>query len=646
MKYNVEVGLEFLENNEFEEAYNYFSEMVSNDNKNAEARYYRAFIDFFHFRKNFIQDYNDFKMLVDKNTKFKELSLPLLVILAEELRIKSDALKYARLSLKYDNPYMNEMKNILVKELVYTKEYKNIVEALEIIDSIIENDEEATIDNYMQKIEVQINFNDFDGAQATLEKAFTKFSANENLYFTKGRLSFKLYSVKNDVTYLEEAAASFRIALQYEPTFNNARLHLAECYALLDKLDLSLSTIDEFKDHLQNELSEEEKVHLEADIVVEKVKICELLKEWDKALEICSEFLSKYEHWKVYYTMGYVQNVTSNTYEDLNIAVQNLLKSYQLHKDTMFLPDLVSTFTILKQFDKSDNLIKNAILEEPDNGLLYYLLAENDARLRYDYDSMINNYKKAFDLGYMDLTSYVTHVSFLVEKPLELAKKHHKELVNESLDSVWDIRRMGIRYLFGEFGFKQNLNIAYKYLHDAYTKEPTEPCILTIYGRCLELLGKCDEAFAIYQKAYDFYKESIHITCNCACGYLAYAYLKGIGTSVDLNKAKELILEGINKDGTLSSSIVIYLYSYLSLLGEDGFSLNKALECLSSNFPFDRYDIVRFMYINKILQKLGQDVRFKDVDLKNCLNNQVKDYKKYYKENKDKDIIFPYYKNF
>lgn len=646
MKYNVEVGLEFLENNEFEEAYNYFSEMVSNDNKNAEARYYRAFIDFFHFRKNFIQDYNDFKMLVDKNTKFKELSLPLLVILAEELRIKSDALKYARLSLKYDNPYMNEMKNILVKELVYTKEYKNIVEALEIIDSIIENDEEATIDNYMQKIEVLINFNDFDGAQATLEKAFTKFSANENLYFTKGRLSFKLYSVKNDVTYLEEAASSFRIALQYEPTFNNARLHLAECYALLDKLDLSLSTIDEFKDHLQNELSEEEKVHLEADIVVEKVKICELLKEWDKALEICSEFLSKYEHWKVYYTMGYVQNVTSNTYEDLNIAVQNLLKSYQLHKDTMFLPDLVSTFTILKQFDKSDNLIKNAILEEPDNGLLYYLLAENDARLRYDYDSMISNYKKAFDLGYMELTSYVTHVSFLVEKPLELAKKHHKELVNESLDSVWDIRRMGIRYLFGEFGFKQNLNIAYKYLHDAYTKEPTEPCILTIYGRCLELLGKCDEAFAIYQKAYDYYKESIHITCNCACGYLAYAYLKGIGTSIDLNKAKELILEGINKDGTLSSSIVIYLYAYLSLLGEDGFDLNKALEYLSSNFPFDRYDIVRFMYINKILQKLGQDVRYKDVDLKNCLNNQVKDYKKYYKENKDKDIIFPYYKNF
>ena len=32
--------------------------------------------------------------------------------------------------------------------------------------------------------------------------------------------------------------------------------------------------------------------------------------------------------------------------------------------------------------------------------------------------------------------------------------------------------------------------------------------------------------------------------------------------------------------------------------------------------------------------------------IKNCLKNQIKDYSKYYKENKDKDVIFPYYKNF
>lgn len=646
MKYNIQVGLEHLENNEFELAYNYFNDIISNDQKNHEARYYRAFIDFFHFRKNFMQDYTDFKLLVDKKTNFKELALPLLVILAEELRFKSDAIKYARLSLKFDNPYITEMKNILVKELVLTKEYNNIVEALAIIDSIIENDEDVTIDNYMQKVEVQINFNDFDGAENTLQKAFTKFSANEHLYYSKGRLAFKLYSVKNDESFLEDAISAFSIALQYEPTFNNARLHLAECYALEDNLEMALKTIDEFRNSIGENLSDEEKVHLEADLVVEKVKICELMKKWDEALVICNDYLSKYEHWKVYYTLGYVQNVTSLTKEDLMRATSNLLKSYQLNKDTMFLPDLISTFTILKEFNKNDELIRNALLDEPDNGLLYYLLAENDARYNYDYDSIIANYKKAYDLGYMDLSSYVTHISFLDENPLELAKKYHKVLLEEKLDSVWDIRRMGIRYLFGEFGFKENLNVAYKYLHEAYQKEPTEPCILTIYARCLEFLGKKEEAFVLYEQAYNYYKESIHITCNCACGYLAYAYLKGIGTNVNLEKAKELILEAINKDLGLSSSIVIYLYSYLALLGEDDFSLNDALEYLSSNFPFDRYDIVRIMFINKILKKLGLEERYLEKDIKNCLKNQIKDYSKYYKENKDKDVIFPYYKNF
>lgn len=646
MKYDIQVGLEFLDNNEFEEAYKYFSQILEENSKNIDARYYRAFIDFFHFRKNFLEDYNDFKLLVDKNTKYKELALPLLVILAEELRQRDVAIKYARLSLKFDNPYETEMKNILIKELVLSKDFKNVVEALEIIDSIIENDEEATLDNYVQKIEIQINYNDFDGAEATLEKAFTKFNANEHLYYSKGRLAFKTYTIKQEETYLDDAIHAFLIALEYEPTFNNARIHLAECYALKNDLKMALETIDKFRENFEGKLEEVDVIQLEADLVVEKVKICELMKEWDKALEISTDYLSKYEHWKVYYTLGYVQNVTADTFEELKIARNSLMKSYELNKDSIFLPDLVSVNTILKDFESNDVLIKNALKDEPNNGLLYYLLAENDARINYDYENIISNYQKAYDLGYLDTASFVTHISFLHKSPLELAKKYHKDILKEPLDSVWDTRRMGIRYLFGEFGFKQNLNTAYKYLEDAYKKEPTEPCILTIYGRCLELLGKKEESFKIYEKAYKYYHDSIHITCNCACGYLAYAYLMEVGTTKDLEKAKELILEGINKDLGLSSAIVIYLYAYLSMKEEDGFSLEKALEYLSSNFAFDRYDVVRYLFINKVLKQLGQKERYTEEDMKICLKNQIKDYKKYYKENKDKEIIFPYYKNF
>lgn len=646
MKYDIKVGMELLDNDEFEEAFKVFSGIIEEDSKNLEARYYRAYIDFFHFHKEPQQDYEDLKMLVDKKTKFKELSLPLLVILAEEFHLKDEVIKYARMSLNYDNPYSGEMKNILIKHLLFSKEYVDILEAMKIIDSMIEDEEEATLDVYLQKIETQIIFKDFDGADNTIQQAFTKFSGNAHLYLLKGNLACRRYQATNDMSYMEDAISAFQISLQYNPLLNNARISLAEAYTVINNLEMAFKTIDDFREALDHELSPEETILLEADLVVEKVKLCEINKEWDKALEFCQEFLSKYDNWKVYYSYGYILSVIATSHDDLRVAENYLLKAYQGSKYSVFLCDIVTVNTILGQYDVNDKLIKEALEAEPDNGLLYYLKAENDLRFNYDYDSLIASYKKAFELGYLDLPSYVTQVSFLVEKPLEFIKKHHKALVNQNLTNPWDVRRMGIRYLFGELGFKQNLSVAYKYLHDAFTQEPTEPCILTIYGRCLELLGKNEEAFQRYEEAYKYYAESIHITCSCACGYLGYAYLMGIGTEKDIDKAKELVLEGINKDGIYSAGINIFLYAYFSLLGEEGFELQKALEYLSSDYPFDRYNVVRLMFINRVLKKLGKAERYTEVDIKKCLKNQTKDYTKYYKQNKNNEIIFPYYKIF
>ena len=51
-------------------------------------------------------------------------------------------------------------------------------------------------------------------------------------------------------------------------------------------------------------------------------------------------------------------------------------------------------------------------------------------------------------------------------------------------------------------------------------------------------------------------------------------------------------------------------------------------------------------YINKVLEKLGKMPKYTLDDIKICLSNISKEYKKYYLENKDKDVIYPYYKNF
>ena len=70
--HNIQIGIDLLECNEFNEAYDHFNKLLELDQKNIHARYYRAFTDFFHIRKKFQEDYLDFKYLVDKKTKYKE----------------------------------------------------------------------------------------------------------------------------------------------------------------------------------------------------------------------------------------------------------------------------------------------------------------------------------------------------------------------------------------------------------------------------------------------------------------------------------------------------------------------------------------------------------------------------------------------
>lgn len=648
---DIKIGIEMIENQEFLDAYNYFNDILKKEPNNIDAKYYRAFVDFFHIRKEIFSDYTDFKILVDKKTKYKETVLPLLVIACDELSLSSEVIKYGRMSVKYDNPYIGDVKNLLIKSLALSNDMNNHIEALTLIDSMIQNDEEAPIEVYLQKVDIQIKFKDLDGAEKTIQEIFTKFSANANVYFIKGKLALtnSSFSSNNDETskkYLEDAINAFEISLQYDSSMSGSRLLLAECYALLGNIDKAFKSLDEFRESIGKNLKDDQLISFEADLVVEKVKLCETTKNWDLGIKICEEFLDKNDSWKVYYSLGYIQNITANNYDELLVALGNIKKAYYLNNDTFLLPDVVNLNTVLKRFEDNDEIINEAIKKDPDNGLLYYLLAENTARLNYDYDLLINLYQKAKTLKYLDDASYITHVSFLIDNPKKLEKSAKKILKNSINYSVWDQRRSAIRYLFGEFGYKQDIEKAYQILDHCNKIEPNEPCILTIYGRSLEFMGNASKAFEVYKKAYEIYKKEIHMTCNCSNGYLAYSYLNGIGTDVSKEIAKELILEGVNKDEGLSASIVIYHYAYFALLGEEKFSLEKALELLKSNFAFDRYDIVRYLFTNKICDKLNINHYYDDSMIKKCLSQVSKEFVKYYKQNKDKNIIYPYYKSF
>ena len=646
MKKDLSRGIALSEEGNYEEAYQFFDDVIKEEPRNIDAIYFRSFIDFFHLKKNILLTYQDFKYLIDKKTKFYDVILPLLVIVCDDLGLTAEVIKYGHIAIKMDTPYLLDMKSILIKALRQTNEPNNQIEALALIDSILESDEDVPFEMYLQKVDIQIKFHDLEGAEKSIEKMFTVFPPNGNMYYMKGKLLLSTSAATKDKELVEDAKRAFEISLQFDPKLNGSRLLLAETYALEKNIDKALEIIDGFTVLLDKETTEEEKKIFEADLIVEKIKICEVAGAWEKGLEICTDYLETSESWKVYYSLGYIQNVIATSKEELIIAKNNILKAYDMQKDLFFIPDIVTLNIILKEFEENDKLINDAINDNPENGLLYYLLADNTMRIDYDYEKIYRCYENALKYGYLDQASFVCHTSFLVENPKKLCSKNHKLLLNNPAQTVWEKRKSGIRYLFGECGFKQNIPLANQILKQCNELEPNEPCILTIYGRSEEFLGNTTLAFECYQKAYEIYKKEVNMTCNCANGYLAYAYLNGVGTDVNKEKAKELILEAMEKEEGLSACINIYHYAYLALLEEDGFDKNKALEYLSSNFPFDRYDITRALLTNKLCNKLNIEEKYSQNDIKKILKNLNKEYSKYYKLNKDKDVVYPYYKSF
>lgn len=646
MKKDLSRGITLSEEGNNEEAYLFFSEVIKKEPNNIDAIYFRSFIDFFHLKKNILQTYRDFKLLVDKKTKYYDIILPLLVIICDDLGIVSEVLKYGSVAIEMDTPYIMDMKSIYVKALRQTNDPTKQIEALRLIESLMESDEDAQLEFHLQKIDIQIKFNDLEGADKSIEKMFTVFPPNGNMYYMKGKYLLALSTVKKEKEYVEDAKRAFEISLEFDPKLNGSRLLLAETYAIEKNIDRALEIIDGFKILLEKDASDEENKMFEADLVVEKIKICEVAGAWEKGLEICTKYLENGDSWKVYYSLGYIQNIIATSKEELLAAKNNILKAYEVQKDIFFMPDIVTLNIILKNFEENDKLLNEAIASNPENGLLYYLLADNTMRVDYNYDEIYSYYEKALKYGYLDQASFVCHTSFLVEDPKTLCKKNHKILMKSNIDTVWEKRKAGIRYLFGECGFKQNIELANKILKECNNLEPNEPCILTIYGRSEEFLGNAGLAFECYKKAYEIYQKEVHMTCNCASGYLAYAYLNGVGTEVNKELAKSLIKDAMEKEEGLSACVNIYHYAYFSLLNEDGFDKNKAIEYLSSNFPFDRYDITRALIMNKLCKSLGLEEKYNQSDIKKILKNLNKEYTDYYNMNKNKDIVYPYYKSF
>ena len=648
---NIE-AVKLMQENKYEEAYLEFSKSIEKHDNNFEAIYFRAIIDFGHLKKHFDTTINDFTKLSNVKNQYQIPSCQLLTIMYDMNDDYDNVILYGEKALSL----MGKNSEILVDLKVdifyalarsYFHKYQtsDLTKALIYIEHCFEEvKEDADLEYYLLKLDILVALKKYDEAKTLVAKAQTQFNNSGDLYYSKEKISYAIALdkiAKGDLSYvkdLEDALYYLDIFEKYSNNLFVVNLTRAEIYTSLKKYDEAIKILDT--------LTTKENV---VDIMIEKIKVYETSGNIDAAIKLCEDYLENNDSWKIKYSLGYLLYAKSETIESINQCLSLQYDAYKDAKESFILHEICILNNKLFKYEENYNLLK----EHYKNGIPFhdgkgaYMLAVMAQSIGKSYEEQVEYYHESFIRGYIDEIEYLDEVSGLVSDPNKLTKlilKHQHDKL-EDLDP-WTKRKMGIRYLYGEQGYKQDLDAAKDYLMIAYKELEDKACMCSTMGKFYEFKREFGAAFKYYNDAFNIYSKQQFNPCNCSVGYLAHAYYKGLGVEQNEDKAKELIFEGIKKMGKNSSNSVIYLYAYFALKEESGFDLNFAKELLSSTHTFDRYEISKFVMLKQINNKLNVVDKNLDILIKQSLKYLSNDAKKYYKENIKKELSYPYLRDF
>lgn len=647
---NIE-AISLMQEGKFEEAYELFSKLAEEHSNNLEAIYFRAIIDFGHLKTHFDQTKEDFFFLSTKKNPYQLPSIQLLTVLYDLDDDFDNVIIYGPKALelleKSDNVIVElriDMCYALARAYFHKFTAKELEKGLFYINKCFELSEEAEMEYFLLKIDILVALKKYDEAKETISKAQSTFSNAGDLYYAKEKVSYSIALdkiAKEDVSYkddLNDALAYLDIYEKYSKNKYVIALTKVEIYTALKEYDTALKILDDLTD--ENNIES---------IAIEKIKIYETSGRIDEAISLCKSILENNDSWKIKYSLGYLLANELRTVEQVKECLRLQYEAYTASHETFILYEICMLNNKLFKYEENYLLLKEHYKDGiPFNdGKGAYLLAVMAQSAGKDYDEQVRYYYMAHERGYIDDVELLDEISGLVENPKSIEKmilKHQSDPLT-TLDP-WSKRKIGVRYLYGDDGYKQNFDKAIQYLTVADNELCDKACMKSTMGKYYEFTGDYNLAFNAYEKAYDIYVNDLFNPCNCSVGYLAHAYYNGIGTKKNVDYAKELVLSGINKLGINCSNSVIYLYAYFALKGEKDFDLNEAVKLLSSTHTFDRYEISKFVMLRQIYLKLGKSTKDVDLYIKRCLKFASKSAIKYYKENIKKEVSYPYFGDF
>lgn len=624
-------AFQLVEEEKYQEAYDAFSKLVSDKVVEYDARYSRAMIDISRLKTHFQDTISDLKKLISKKTKYAKVSYSFLTLVYDELNKIDEVIEYGELAIVNNSPFVNDIYFALARAYARRGNEGDLTKGLKMINQCLDDNESTEeIDYLVCKIDILISLVKFAEAEKTIRHLVSRFGYSGVVYYLKARLAINKYYQTEEILLIDEVIDNAKICLQYEEQDFLAKTLLIESYTIKKEYQTALEIIDS----MQTDDNEE-------DILMEKVKVYDDAKAYQKALDLITPYLKDHKSWKLKYMEGALL---------LDIDEQNLEKTldcfkeaYALFKNHGIMQDIIRINRMLKKEEDNYQFL-HSILKEQDEGIVYFNLADVALRINRPYDEIISYYQKSYEKGYIDEIEYYDSVcnyinSFKINKMIK--KNENKALKSES---IWSKRKVAIRYIYQENGYRQNLKKGKKIIAKCLTEFGDDPCTLSLYARSLDLLNNKKLAFEYYQKAYHTISKITEPDCDCAYGYYAYAKIKGIATDIDLEEAKNIILKTIEQSGKYTCSHIVYLYAYFYLLNDERFSGEIAKEMLEGNYPFYRYEISRIVLLSQVINKLKRKSD-KLTELLQELNQYDKNELRYYNENITKEVSLPYWKN-
>lgn len=631
-------GINLITQESYIEAYEFFDNLVKENDKDIIAKYYRASVDFFYLKKNKIQTYKDFECVINKK-KFlsKKLIYPLICALAEDFEEYENVIKYGLMAIKYKSINHEMCYSALGRSYYMLGCQKNdsyyFQQSLEMFLKVKELFPDDEIDTTKSLVDVYYKLNDYDACLNQTEKLMGSGLNDGILYYYRGMCKYHCAQSKEDYA---DVVDCFDKALNYNGNDEECRFYRAISYYYLDEVEKSDEELLSLYKEINNPSFTHDLFHFYASV-----------EEYDKIIN----------------------------FYDLDTILKDVPLKFFYARVLDFYGDESQKEVGLKYFKELFEEVKNADIFDFIRGR--YLINNNPESLLEYINSILDKSDSEFPI--VSLLCAKIQAYRLMKKPYDEIYTILNELthlgdcryefiynelyVNPNPDRVFlkyamspkyskglDERLKAAIYLYGDGPFKSNSKKVKKYI-PTLLRNIYHSCSLTLVGRYEEIVNRdYEKAYKIYKDAYEMIYDYHNDYCNCASAFYAHALYNNFNNESDLIKtqkeAYDIIKREIEKKKYCNSSNVHYLYAYFALKNVEGFSIHEAIKMLEISMTECVYDLDNIYLLYKAYNLIDEKKRDYYKNLFNeAMNKSSQLQCKYYQSKLNDELIYPFLNN-